>query len=130
MIKTLKKVLLAVFCLGFLAGIGLFVFGRLFSGMCGNEIYQEVLSPDGNFNAVLFQRDCGATTSFSTQISLISQDRKLPNESGNIFIINRHPKDIGIELLWAGPSELLIKHTDGLEYSKKETEYQEITISY
>jgi len=35
---------------------------------------------------VVFQRDCGATTEFSTQASLVAADEVVPNESGNLFI--------------------------------------------
>ena len=37
---------------------------------CGNDLVKEVPSPNGKMKAVVFQRDCGATTGFSTQISL------------------------------------------------------------
>jgi hypothetical protein len=56
------------------------------AGDCGNDLVKEVRSPDGQMNAVVFQRDCGATTGFSTQVSLLSSNKSLPNESGNLFV--------------------------------------------
>jgi hypothetical protein len=53
---------------------------------CGNDVIDEVRSPDGRYRIVIFQRDCGATTGFSTQLSLLKADEELPNESGNVFI--------------------------------------------
>ena len=38
---------------------------------CGNEILSEMRSPDGRLKFIVFQRDCGATTAFSTQVSII-----------------------------------------------------------
>lgn len=56
---------------------------------CGNDIVSELPSPDKRFKAVVFQRDCGATTGFSTQISIIPFNEKLGDDSGgNIFVAN------------------------------------------
>jgi hypothetical protein len=52
--------------------------------MCGNETLAEFLSLDGAQKMVLFERSCGATTGFSTHVSLLRADAKLPNESGNL----------------------------------------------
>lgn len=56
-------------------------------GPCGNTVLQSVVSPDGRIKAVVFSRDCGATTGYSTQLSLVSADSTLPNESGNTHIM-------------------------------------------
>ena len=54
------------------------------SDPCQNSIVQRSPSPDGIYTAILFQRDCGTTTGFSTQISILrSKDRF--SGSGNIF---------------------------------------------
>lgn len=52
---------------------------------CANEIVDRVGSPNGNYDAVLFQRDCGATTGFSTQISLVPAGEDIEG-SGNVFV--------------------------------------------
>ncbi len=57
-----------------------------FPDMCGNEVKQTVASPSGKLAAVVFSRDCGATTGFSTQVSIIPLGRSLPNEAGNTFV--------------------------------------------
>lgn len=82
-----------------LAIVGLFLYTT--SDMCGNEVYSEMLSPDGKHKVVVFQRDCGATTGFSTQISIIDSDDDLKNESGNIYIIDGHPRDVSLDVTWS-----------------------------
>ena len=70
----------ALMIFGLLAGLaatGFYFLDRLFSDLCGNEIFQEKLEPNGRFKAVLFQRDCGSTTGFNTQISLVSLNANL-----------------------------------------------------
>ena len=56
------------------------------SGICGNRIAREVSSPDGKWKAVLYERDCGATTDFSTQVSILRQRQDVGNDNGNVFI--------------------------------------------
>jgi hypothetical protein len=53
--------------------------------LCGNQVTQEVSSPSGNYRAIVFEFDCGATTGFSTQVSILPANKKLKNETGNIF---------------------------------------------
>lgn len=129
--KKIGKILLIIVacCIG-IVGLGLFALSRLLPDMCGNEIFHEALLPGGRFKAVTFQRDCGATTGFSTQISLIPSNAALPNEGGNIFITKGHPKDTNIETVWLNSTELVIKHTAGLEAFKKETSRKGIRVTY
>jgi hypothetical protein len=63
----------------------------LTSDLCENEIYSEIVSPDENYKAIIFQRDCGASTGFSTQISIV--------EAGdNLSILNIKLKKAGVLL--------------------------------
>jgi len=129
--KKILKIIAAIliFFVG-LIGIGLYALNNLFSGMCGNETFNEVISPDGRFKAVIFQRDCGATTGFSTQISLISPMDKLKNDGGNIFIVDGHPNDRKIDMVWLSPKKLLISNVSELQPHKKVGKYKDVAIDY
>lgn len=87
------------FALWFYLGVG---------GLCNNEIYAEVPSPDSRYKAVIFQRDCGATTGFSTQISILPADNTLENDSGNIFVMKGHPQSHAPAVSWMSDTELFI----------------------
>ena len=101
-----------------LAIAGLFIYAT--SDMCGNEVYSEVLSPNGEHKVVVFQRDCGATTGFSTQISIIDSDDELENESGNIYIVDGQPTDVSLRVKWVSNTELRIeKSLNGSEYKSE-----------
>lgn len=128
--KPLKIVLIIAAGFIFLIGTGFFVLDRSFSDMCGNEVFQELNSPDARLKAVIFQRDCGATTGFSTQISLIAANTKLPNETGNLFAVTGHPKETNIEMHWITPNQLVIQHTTGLTESHKIDFYHGVRIYY
>jgi hypothetical protein len=54
--------------------------------MCDNELLSEVMSPGAKLKAVVFERDCGATTGFSTQVSIIAANASLKNEPGNVLV--------------------------------------------
>lgn len=70
-----------------ISGVLLFWFSAPdMDAMCGNEVISEFPSPDGTKRLVVFQRDCGATTDFSTQASVLPARTPLPNEKGNLFI--------------------------------------------
>jgi len=105
---------------------------------CGNELMGEVCSPDGKLKAVVFQRDCGATTGFSTQISILSVDEKLPNEGGNIFVAdsNHGAASSGrgggpiVEVHWLNGSELLIKHDSRARVFHSEQSLGRVKIQY
>ena len=63
---------------------------------CGNEVISRVASPGGAYQAIIFERDCGATTGFSTQVSVLPADaffREQPSvwcatEQGNVLVID------------------------------------------
>jgi hypothetical protein len=68
---------------------------------CENLVVGRQSSPDRLRTAVLFHRDCGATTGFSTQISVVRGER-LPNEPGNIFVADTN-RGAAPAALWGGP---------------------------
>ena len=85
------------------------------SGMCGNEVFQEVYSQDKQYKVVVFERDCGATTAFSTQISLLKARQEYSNISGNIFQMEGHPNDTKIQVEWKDNQTIEITYTGGFE---------------
>jgi hypothetical protein len=69
-------------------GLSLFAAGLLglngCSDGCADRVVGRVDAPDGMHSAVLIQRDCGATTGFSTQISVLAAGEE-PSGGGNAF---------------------------------------------
>lgn len=88
------------------------------SEMCGNVPITETLSPGGAHRAVVFERDCGATTGFSTQVSVLPAGGKLPNDGGNVFVADtdhgQAPSGPGggpvVEAVWLHEDRLLIRY--------------------
>lgn len=118
-VKILGIILLILFL--FIGGCELFS-SLLFRGMCGNEIFQEVYSPNNEYKAVVFQRDCGATTDFSTQISILKASAKLPDKSGNIFSMDGHPDWTKVKVNWETNRLVSISYSGNYEiFNKNDT---------
>lgn len=91
---------------------------QMFGSLCGNEVIAEVPSPDGKYKVVVFQRDCGATTGFSTQLSLLPSKRMLDDVPGNIFVADTNhgaaPSGPGggpsVAVHWLGSDALEVVH--------------------
>lgn len=72
-------------------------------GLCENEISQTVISPSGKLKAIVFNRSCGATTGFSTQVSIISASGALPDEGGNTLVLGGR---VPLKVEWRSDSVL------------------------
>lgn len=95
---------------------------NLLKGGCANEIYSEVESPGNKYKAVAFLRDCGATTGFSTQISILNLSDVLKNSSGDVYITNGRPENVAPDMMWIDDRELVIKtELTGNEFKFEET---------
>ncbi len=102
--------------------------------MCGNQVFQEIYSPDSQYKVVIFQRDCGATTGFSTQLSILKAEEELSNTSGNILVLDGHPKQTQIQVDWQNARSVDITYADGykVHHSKNTFRdfFQVIQIKY
>jgi hypothetical protein len=106
------------------------LFMYLADDLCGNDVFSELWSPNKEYKAVIFQRNCGATTDFNTQISIIQSSDALGNDGGNVLIIKGHPQDVSPVLLWNSNNELTInKAINGSEF-KVEKMVGTINIKY
>ena len=55
---------------------------------CGNEVVARYPSPDGALDAVVFDRNCGATTSLSRQVDIVSSGEE-PSGAGEVLVLAR-----------------------------------------
>ncbi len=104
---------------------------------CANEIVSRLPSPDSNWDAVIFQRDCGATTGFSTQISVLPSGAQ-PIDSGNAF---RADDDHGAartgawggpwaEAKWLSSNKLLVRYAAKSRLFAQNQNVSDVAISY
>ncbi|MDP9350161.1 MAG: hypothetical protein M3P51_01250 [Chloroflexota bacterium] len=105
--------------------------------LCGNTIIAEAISPDGANRAVVFQRNCGATTPFSTQVSLLQRTQRLEG-SGNVFTADgnhgRAPARPGggpeVSVTWINPETLSIRYDARARVFAQEQRVRNVSIVY
>jgi hypothetical protein len=86
--------------------------------LCVNQVLTDVAAPNHRTRAVVFERNCGATTDFSTQVSLLRGSRQLSNDGGNVFIADsdhgQAPAGPGggpaVEVRWIDAAHLEVRH--------------------
>lgn len=83
-------------------------------------------SPSGKLTAISFVRDCGATTDFSSQVSIIPAGQKLKNEAGNAFIAGGK---IDLVLQWLSDGTLQIRGGGGHVF-KQEASVAGVKVVY
>jgi hypothetical protein len=107
------------------------------SNACQNTVASRALSPDGIHSAILFQRDCGATTGFSTQISVLGNGGA-PSGSGNAYQAddNHGVAAVGdwqgpwANMRWLGTDRLLIRYATKSRIFAQESEVDGVKIDY
>jgi hypothetical protein len=107
------------------------------SPACRNRVVARAQAPDGAHRAVLFQRDCGATTGFSTQISVLRAGED-PGAGGNAFIADSGGGAARAgswggpwaEVRWLSARHLLIRYAAGARLFVRADEVAGIQISY
>ena len=118
--------------------IAMIIAPAYFISPCENELVGEHPSPDGQYKAVLFVRDCGATTGFSTQVSLLRSDELVKNGSGNLFIADtdhgKIPSDpkggLEVRIVWKGSKDFYIFHHESARVFKSEKKVNGINVEY
>jgi hypothetical protein len=107
-------------------------------GLCRNTVVATIASPDRRHRAVVFERNCGATTDFSTQVTLDPLLSMHPFGGGNLWIADADHgaapsaswggPDVKIE--WTSPTTLrLLRHRKVREF-RAETSVHGVTITY
>ena len=86
--------------------------------LCVNTIEAEVVSPSRSYRAVVFRRDCGATTSESTQVALVGATDSLTNTAGNVLALRNAAK---VEVEWSRDTlVILLPRAAPIDYQVEE----------
>lgn len=93
---------------------------------CENEIREVQVSPDGAKKLVMFSRDCGATTGFNVQISILDRSQDLPDAAGNLFISGEGK----VKAIWENEGKVVIGFENGLGIFKREQSSDGIKAEY
>jgi hypothetical protein len=94
---------------------------------CENDVTQSVLAPSGRLKAVVFNRECGATVGFNTQVSILEAGRELPDEGGNVLIT---ADKVELSLQWTSDTALDVSGPLAARVFRKESELAGVRVSY
>ena len=75
---------------------------------CGNEELSRVPSPSGARDAVLFSRNCGATTGFNTQLQIVPSGQE-PVGASPLFALDGI---VPVTLRWQDEMSLIVSGVD------------------
>jgi hypothetical protein len=109
-----------------------------FNDLCDNEVLMVKQSTQGTMKAVIFSRNCGATTDDNIQVSLLDKDETLRNESGNLFIANTgkgnsqvaaHGGPV-IDIEWINDKNIQITYDLNTRIFKSEIELKSVNVVY
>ncbi len=106
--------------------------------LCGNDLIYSVSNYNGSKEALVFVRNCGATTDYSIHVSILSLDDGIPRESGNTFIADSdHGKAptaernaLQLKIEWTARETVTIIHSSDARVFKSETSVGDVSVVY
>ncbi|MFC3552483.1 hypothetical protein ACFOLC_15875 [Lysobacter cavernae] len=109
--------------------IAMFAISAALSGCdtCSNEVVQTVLSPSGQRKAIVFNRNCGATVGFNTQLSIIPAHDDLPPDSGNTLVLDG---TIPLRMKWQSDSDLTVLWSGSAKIFEQQRSVGDVSVTY
>jgi len=107
----------------------LLILGYVLAGCspCENVVSQSISSPSGEYKAVVFSRNCGATVEFNTQISVLRSSDILRDDAGKILVLGG---SIPLKIKWLDNSKVSIEGLSNAKIFKKSDFEMGISVSY
>jgi len=104
------------------------------SQACRNDVVSLAAAPGGKHQVAMFSRDCGATTSHSTQVSVVRAD-DAPTDAANAFAADGGTVATAwggpwTEVAWLAPDRLLIRYDSRARILRKAARVDDVAISY
>lgn len=97
--------------------------------LCSNDVLSESTSPDGEYVASVFERNCGATTPHVQVISLRLSNTKLNPERHEDWVFTIHGQS-RIDLHWESARKLKISYSGTGDNPTQRVSWQDVIISY
>ena len=128
MTSLMPRTVIAVTGLLFVAGC---------SSDCSNTPVTSSEAPDGLHTAIIFLRECGATTDFSTQISVLMAGQE-PAGAGNAFIADADHGAAATggwggpwaEIVWVESDHLMVRYAANTRIFEQKNRVSSVKISY
>jgi hypothetical protein len=96
--------------------------------LCDTTVHSELPSPDSAMVLVVFDRDCGATTYFNTQVSLMPHNQNFTTRAYPSFLSIRGQHDLRPR--WLSNSQVEITLPRGEEIYRRVSSTMGVAIKY
>lgn len=106
---------------------------------CTNDVLASTVSDDASRTAVAYNRDCGATTGFNTQVAVELGPDAAPSGGNTVFVVDdghdstirsfRHGGPV-VQMTWSGLRELEIRYDARVRVFKQESQRNGVRIRY
>lgn len=91
------------------AGLAMwFILGGISFFDCQDSVLQEKHSPDEKYIATLIERNCGATTDYTTIVNLRRGGAELDSKKDNVLVLEGKRS---VTLLWNGENQILLVYS-------------------
>lgn len=137
--KTLLRILVILSVM--LGGCAALLTYLLPDDLCATTVLDQILSPTGKLKAVVFQKDCGATTDFNSHVAIVAADVDVTRP--DIALDTAFSADCGhdgaprgkgggpeLRVRWLSDNELEIQHHALARVHIAETAQQHVAIRY
>lgn len=116
---------LSAFCL---AAVGVTIFGDIGGADCGVDVFDTLTSPDGRNKAISFGVDCGATTGFNTQLSILPATAAFDRGVYPPRLILDDKRTLAMQ--WVDHAVLVVTIPKAARVYKQEERAGEVTVRY
>lgn len=100
---------------GFVLLVGVTMSSLGCGDLCEVTVFDEVVSPNGEYKAIVFERDCGATSGFSTSISIVPTDGSGEWDDGPTFFrVPRRTDGASATVSWLSDTEIFVNDLDSV----------------
>lgn len=93
---------------------------------CGNEVAARTVSPTGKMDVVVYNRNCGATTGFNTQVSIVPAGQD-PKGSGSVLVLDGTAP---LRVNWASEAAVTLSGLGSARVFHKAEQFKGVAISY
>ena len=137
--KTLWIILISaavtVTVIALAAYFGLSIFAN---SMCAVSVVRRVRSPDGRLEAVVFERNCGATTDFATNLSVVKAGGTVSNDVGNLLTADSDRGRASLEpghvirlsIEWIRSDSLVVRYDGRARVFRRKNSAHGVTVGY
>jgi len=135
---TTRDLISAALTLPLAIGVVVWLLQWALGSLCGSILIAEFPAPKKPLKASLYVRDCGATTDFSTQVSILDTSERTPPVPGNALVLDTdHGKAPAgsrggpeVRVTWASDTVLLLAYHPRARVLHSATQVRGISIKY